>query len=307
MEAPIVAIGQQLRQDLQAQFDPVKVEVPQPNTGFAALDNPQPEAPVAPAKPTDDFEKRMGKVMAQAQKVQADRSAFAAEQAQHKADMAELARYRELKARAKEDPVAWAEEGGYQPDQYAAQLIEKGSLTPEKRKILEQGQELQELKSWRTKQEQAQVQAQNNALYGQVRTDLEAFASQNVEAFDLVHRTKSYDRVLSHIQDHFKRTQALGDPEILPYEQAFEMAERELEEYYSPVLESPKLRSRMTPAAVEPESPTAALPQLAQRKPVGTINKNMRAQSAPPKQLTEAERLQKAGEVLLGQMNARRG
>lgn len=313
MNDPFVSVGQQLKDEMSARFEPIKVEVPQPNTGFAAQDNPQPEAP-APVNPNaaqikDDFEKRMSKVMSQAQKVQADRQQVAAERQQHAADLAELARYRELKARAKEDPVAWAEEGGYQPDQYAAQLIEKGSLTPERRKILEQQQELQELKSWRQSQEAQQAQAQTQQHYSTVRSQLASFGQENPEQFDLVHRTKSYDRVLSAIQQEYKQAEAMGDAPSDPWvfaQTAFERVESELEQYYAPVLESPKLRSKLAPAAAEQQSPAAPSSQLAVRKPAGTINSKMRAASAPPKELSEGERLQRAGEVLLSQIYGRR-
>jgi hypothetical protein len=312
MDSNYASVGAQLKEQLAMQFDAPKehldgkAEHPNPSLGFETTEAPpapepaQPDKTEAPSSPSvSDFDTRMAKVMSQAQKVQQERQAFAAEQAKFKADLEELARFRDLKARAKEDPVSVAETFGYKPDEYATVLMEKGSLTPDRRKILEQSQEIQELKGWRQKQEEAAQAAQQQQLYQNSRSMLEQFAATNAEKYDLIHRTGAYDRVLHHIQNHWNQTSALGEPEIMPFEQAFDLAEQELEQYYTPVLESPKIRSKLISAA----APSNAPPD---RKPIGISNK-LRAQSAPPKELTEAERLQKAGEFLFSQIHGRRG
>jgi hypothetical protein len=321
MDAPMVTVSEQLKQELTNHFEPKKVEVPQPNTGFAALDNPAGSVEVnaepqtgsvdvnkTVAEPPADFDKRMAKIIAQSQKVQAERQAFAAEQAKLKADMDELARFRELKARAKDDPVSVAETFGYKPDEYATVLMEKGSLTPERRKILEQQQELNDLKSWRAKQEEERKQAEAQRHYVETRQGLEKFAGESAEQYDLVLRTKNFDRVLAKVQELINHAKQTGEEVENPWDyvpQAFDHVERELEEYFKPMLESPKFKTASVVA--EQPNPTAPLLQSAARKPVGTINSKLRAQSAAPKELTEAERFQKAGEVLLGQIYGRRG
>lgn len=301
MDAPFVSIGTELKQQIE--------------TKLAANDPPAPqaapvEAPVeAPAPKVDDYERRMQKVLSQAQRVQAEKQAFAAEQARFKADMDELAQYRELKARAKDDPVSVAETFGYKPDEYATLLMEKGSLTPERRKILEQQKELQDLKSWRQQQEQQQQQAQVQQLYNSVQHEMASFVAEHAEQYDLVHRTRSYDRVLKEVQTQYQHAIALGEEIQDPWEfmpSALQKVEKELEDFYAPVVESPKFRSKLAPQAAEPRAPGAPLAQPAVRKPLGTINSKMRAESVPPKELSEAERLQKAGEALLNQMYGRR-
>lgn len=313
MNAPPVTVAQQLKQDLQAAFEPVVTQHPNPQTGFAALDRPEaaPEAPAAPVeqsggvKPPSDAaaDPRMARVIAEARKNQAEKQAIAQERAQIKAELEELARFREMKARATEDPVAWAEMGGFKPDEYATVLMEKGSLTPERRKLLEQQKEINELRDWRQQMQEQQELQQGRQLYQTVRQEMEGFASAAGETYDLVHRTGSYDDVLKVIQKHYQETAALGEPEILPYEDAFAQVEQALEARYAPVLESPKLRSRMgVPAPSAPQSP------MAPRKPQGTINKNMRgAPSAPPtKERSAQENLQAAGEHFWAQIYGRR-
>lgn len=177
-------------------------------------------------------------------------------------------------------------------------------MSPERRKILEQQQQLNELNSWKQSFEQKQQQQVMQQQYGTVQSQLKDYAKQAGEQYDLVSRTGAYDQVLAKIQEQFHAAQVAGDEVSDPWDfapAAFEQVEQELEARYAPVLESPKLRSRLTQ---QPES-AAPLAQPAARKPAG-INKQMRATSAPPRALTEAERFQKAGELLLNQMYGRR-
>ncbi len=318
MQVDTVTVAEQLKMDLDDAMLPKRVEMPQPNTGFAALDNPesvpapesQPGREVAP-KVDVDHERRKALIMDQAQRMQAERQQFAQERAQHAQDLKELARYRDLKARAKEDPVGIAEEFGYEPDKYATTLVEKGALTPEKRRLIEQAQEIKDLKSWRAQQEQQAQANQQQTLQNQVFSEFEQFAASRDGEFDLVHRTKSYDKVLAKIVDHHRRTSAMGEPETLPPEVAFAQVEKELEDYYAPVLESPKIRSRMASQYAESDGPAASSPQQAARKPAGTINSKMRSGtgqvSAPPqKKMTEQERMKAAGDIVLNQIYGRR-
>ena len=311
MNAPPVTVAQQLKQDLQAAFEPAVTQHPNPQTGFAPSEpTPEPAAPPVEQsggiKPPSDgqADPRMARVIAEARKNQAEKQAIAQERAQIKAELEELARFREMKARATEDPVAWAEMGGFKPDEYATVLMEKGSLTPERRKLLEQQKEINELRDWRQQMQEQQQLQQGRQLYDTVRKEMEGFASAAGETYDLVHRTGSYDDVLKVIQRHYEETAALGEPQILPYEEAFAQVEQALEARYAPVLESPKLRSRMgVPAPSAPQLPTAS------RKPQGTITKNMRGASSvtPSKELSERERLQKAGEHFWNSIYGRRG
>lgn len=322
MDSPRVSVGTDLRNQMADIFAPKHVEVPQPNTGFAALDamkegaaeisepnEPQESAQPAPRAPKaapDDG--RMAKIVAQAQKVQADRQALAQEKAEHAADMAELARMRALRAISKEDPVAWAEEGGYKPDEYATTLMEKGSLNPERRRLLEQQKEISELKSWKQQQVEQQAAQQQSHYKNAAQQEMVAALDTFGDTYDLVKRTKSYDRVLDKITEHYRANiEAVDNPSdaILPYEEAFAAVERELEEYYSPVLESPKFRSKLATESVT-QGPGAALTQPAARKSPGTINSKFKAQSSAPRPLSENERLAKAGEFFLNQTYGRR-
>jgi hypothetical protein len=153
--------------------------------------------------PIDD---RMARVIQQAQQVRAEREAWKREQEQHKADLEELARYRELKAHAKDDPVAIAETFGYKPDEYATLLVEKGAFTPEKRLIFEQRKELEELKTWKNQFEQQQKEQRNAYAYNQTVGALRNFADQAGEQYDLIRRTGAYDLVIQKFHEHYQRT-----------------------------------------------------------------------------------------------------
>jgi hypothetical protein len=321
MDSPVVTAAESLRTELSGKFaDSIKVTStldanmrPVDAEARVRMDAPSmsapergPEAPQAPQAPTpppapSPADARMAKVLGEAQKVRAERAAVAQERAQYQAELQELAQFRQMKAIAKEDPVAWAEFGGYsKPDEYATTLMEKGTMSPDRRKILEQAQQLnsmqQKFQQFEQKQQQAQVQGHYQTVVG----ELTQFATQNADRFDLVARTKSYDQVLGVINQHYQATQVTGEPEVMSYEQACEIVETQLEQQYAPMLESPKFRSRLGQ-----EAPAAPLAQQAARKPAG-INSKMRAASAPPAQMTEAERLQKAGEIFLGQIYSRR-
>ncbi len=324
MDTDFVSVGQQLQQEIGAKFaDSIKTistldakmqpVVEEARTSVpSTFTSASQSAPVAPeaaptAAPVPEpvrEDPRMSKVIAEAQRVRAARAAVKAERAQMQADMAELARYRQLKAISKEDPVAWAEEGGYKPDEFATTLMEKGSMSPERRKILEQQKELNEIKTWKNDFQKQQQQAQMQQQYSTVQSQLKQYATQAGEQYDLVARTGSYDQVLAKIQEQVHQAQAMGDTVSDPWQfadAAFSAVEQELENRYAPVLESPKLRSRLGQSA----DPAASLPQPAARKPAG-INSKMRAASAPPRELSQAERFQKAGEVLLNQIYGRR-
>lgn len=265
------------------------------------------KAKAAPVKaepaPSDDYDRRMAKVMAAAQKVQAERQAAKQESVQMKADMEELARYRELKARAKEDPVGWAELAEIKPDEYATMLMDKGSFSPERKKILEQQKQLNELQSWKQEQETQRRQQEENYVRNQVVNEVEAEIAKHGDRFDLVQRTKSHAAVIDEIVKHYNSTidPDLGIGETLPYEEALERVEAKLVAFYSPLLESPKLRK----SGQQPSAPASG--QQASRKPQATItNKMTGGRTTPQKELSEQDRLKLAAEHLFGQMLARR-
>lgn len=262
------------------------------------------QAKTAPVKeaPDSDYDKRMAKVMAAAQKVQAERQAAKQEAAKLAADMAELARYRELKARAKEDPVGWAELAEIQPDEYATLLMDKGSFSPERKKILEQQKQLNELATWKQQQEEQARQAEHQRVYQGAVQQVRSAVESAGDAYDLVQRTGAYDQVIKVIQDHYMATidPDLGIGEEMPLEQALAQVEAKLVAFYSPMLESPKLRK----SGQQPSAPTSGQP--AARKPSATITNKMSARTAAPREMSEQERLQKAAEHLFGQMTARR-
>lgn len=323
MDTEFVTVGMELKQQLAARqeapavktydFNSGLVEKPAP-TAAAQAESPEEaqevaeqvvaQAKAAPVKeaPADDYDKRMAKVMAAAQKVQAERQAAKQEATQWAADKAELARYRELKARAKEDPVGWAELAEIQPDEYATLLMDKGSFSPERKKILEQQKQLNELASWKEQQEAQRRQQEEQYVRHQVINEVDAEIAKHGDRFDLVHRTKSHSAVIQEIQEHYNKTvdPDLGIGEILPYEDALERVEAKLVAFYSPLLESPKLRK----SGQQPSAPASGQP--AARKPSATISKQMTARTASPREMTEAERLQKAAEHLFGQMTAKR-
>ncbi len=327
MESNFVSVGGQLQQELGKFADSVKVTstmdastkpdvsdmtgtklpstfVSSSDAPVEALEAPASPAEAAPVPEAPRTDPRMAKVIAEAQRVRAERDAVKQERAQMQADMAELARYRQLKAIAKEDPVAWAEEGGYKPDEYATTLMEKGSMSPERRKILEQQKQLNELSQWKTSFEAKQQEQAMQQQYGTVQNQLKDYASKAGEQYDLVARTGSYDKVLMKIQEQYHAAQLAGEHVDNAWEfadSAFSAVEQELENQYAPMLESPKLRSRLP----QPTEAAAASVQPAARKPTG-INSKMRATSAPPRPMTEAERMQKAGELLLNNMYGRR-
>lgn len=261
----------------------------------ATVAEAEPElTPAVSAKPAVEPDTRMQKVIAQAQQVRAERETFKREQMQSDADKAELQQLREMRTRAKEDPVAWAEAGGFKPDEYAAVLIDKGAVTPERRKAWEQSKQIEQLTSRLDQYEQQQTQRKQQSDYNQVIDEMKAFAESSGETYDLIRRSGDYQRVLTKIDQHYQTTAAMGEAELLPYEQAFEMAEQELfDKVYAPVLDSPKIRGKKANATT-PSTQSATPVQ----RPSGTISQKMRSASSPPQQINETQSLEAAGRML---------
>lgn len=317
MDAPFVTVSQALKDSISSLNDTmgppietVKMENP-PSTGFKTPEpaaEPPPEKPAAAEKaaapaPDPKFESRMSKLTAQAQKVRQEQAALKAERDQMAADLAELQRFRELKGLAKEDPVAVAEAFGFKPDEYATTLIEKGAMSPERRKLLEQAKEINELKTWQKQQvEQAEAQRRQALISGTMK-EFQDFASAAGDKYDLVKRTGAYGEVLKRVEKHYLETMAAGEPEEMPLDEAFALVEAELEQQYAPLLESPKLRTRGKSAATSQATSSGS---ASARKPSGTISSTMRGASTKPEKLSERERMEKAGEVFLNQIYGRR-
>ena len=263
-----------------------------------------PEAPApkqAPQREMPDFDQRMQKLSGAQRKLQEERAAIKAERDAHSQEMAEFQRYKELKSRAKEDPVAWAEEGGFKPDEYATHLMEKGSFSPERRQLLEQKRELDELKSWRSEQEQSRKAQEFQGLQNQIMGEMHNIAQSSDGQFDLVTRTGAYPQVLKEIQDHYVSTMdpETGTGETLSYEDAMQRVEDRLVALYSPLLESPKFNR----AGSSARSTQAAQPS---RKPSATITNKMGGRSAPNRPLTEAEQMERAGQIFAANLTGRR-
>lgn len=321
MQTEFVSVGQQLKDELAkktfdggpaVQFLEDKQPAPAPAAKAAPPPAPEPE-PVAeepaPAPPQQDrladFEKRLAKLQTVGLKTQQEREALKAEREAFRAEQEEYRKFQEIRARAKEDPVAWAELGGFKPDEYATTLVEKGSFSPERKRLIEQQQKINELEQWRQEQIAAQQKAAADAQMNQVISEMRQFEP---EKFDLVHRTNAYKEVMAEYQRHWEATAAAsddGEGEMLTPEEAFSRVESRLEKMYAPLLESPKFKSKLG-QGVGAETSAATSSQSAARKSPGTITNKLKASSAAPRQMTEAERLQKAGELLLAQMYGRK-
>lgn len=277
----------------------------------AAHAAPAPEAAApAPTPAVDpDMEKRFAKLNSASAKLQEERRALNAEREQMRAEFAELMQIKEFrdKGLAKEDPVAWARFGGFDaPDEYATTLIEKGQLTPERRRLIEQERELADLKNWRNQQEKQAQEAAMAQAQARKLEEIKSFGTseENFEKFDLVNRFNAHNLVLNEIATHYARTMdpETGVGEELTLEQAYEIVESRIDKELAPALESPKLRSRLGARAPQaPAQSVSALPATP-RHPTGpTITSRMRAQATTaPRQLSEQERLEAAFNILLG-------
>lgn len=260
------------------------------------------EAPAAPQPVVPDAENRFAKLSAASQRLQAERQAFADERRQFAAQQEEFAKWKQIIEAAKEDPVALAELAGYEaPDKYATALIEKGTLSPERRRILELEKQVQEDRNWRTEFEQKQQQAAAQQVQQNVMDHLTDFATQNAEAFPLVAATKGYNDVLGIIQQHYQSTvdPETGVGEVMPVEQAFEIYENHLDKQVKQLLELPQVKSRYAPAPVGPASMETLLPVPAPRKPTSPTlsSRNVRPQTGAVKPSTGPD-FEKAGDYL---------
>lgn len=304
MDSQPQSFAELLKVQLQQAEAPGEQAPPSAKTSEVAPEGRQNVSPndTLPASGSQDVKRepqndpRLAKLIQQSQQVRAEREAWKKEQEQYKADLAELQQLRELKQRAKEDPVSWAELGGYKPDEYAAALIDKGAMTPERRKIFEQQKELNEMKAWRQSVEEREQKAAQQAQYNQLVESLKGLANDHNDKFDLVKRAGAYDLALQKWQEHYNKTSLLGEPESLPWEYALEQAEEHLLKFYEPVLESPKLKARYG-ATAPASAPAPTAPAARQR---GSINPANRGNSAPPKEMSEVEGLEAAGRLLFG-------
>ena len=302
MEAPK---GFGLNQEIEAAIRQ-EMEGSQPAAAVPQAAEPAtPRNEVRQAPTSDDLAPRFAKLNAASAKLQQERQQFKMEMEQRKADFEELQRLREARARAKEDPVTWAKLAGFeQPDEYAVTLVDKGAMTPDRRRIIEQEKELRELKSWREQQETERREAAQQAQQRQMLDQIAQFgkSEENAERFDLVNRLGVHHLVLEEIKAHWQRTfdPSVEQGEVLPIDQAYAAVEDRLDKELSPLLESPKYRSRFASAPAEASSAPAST--LAPRHSKGTtITGKMHGSVSQPRELSEDERMEAAFKLMFGE------
>lgn len=334
MEVQHVSVGEMLKQSIaeaqaakSGQNDHVPAETPAETpaeavetaeTEAAAASEPEPEpkntakSVKTEAKSPPDVDKRLEKLSAASQRLISERQKFAEERKQYEKELAEARQWREIVQNAKEDPVSLAELAGIEPDKYATLLLEKGSLTPERRRVLENEKKVRSLEERLQQKEVAErereaVQTKQQVLRQiatQLRRDEEVSAK-----FELVNELGRYEDVLKIIEEEYHRSVEIDpdDPKFLSFDEAAEIIESRLDKELERLVKLNKIRSKVGSLPSGAESPAKASNSAASRKSPGTITSKVRAQSSAPKQMTEAERLQAAGEYLLAQMQGRRG
>lgn len=249
---------------------------------LAATPEPAEEEPVEevapPPKPTQTREELRIQALIDARSAaKQERDALKAEQAARQladTERAELEEYRELRRMAKEDPVYVADKLGYKkPDEFATALIDKGAMTPDRRRMLELEREVKESREWRQSFEKRQQETSaEQAMAGKV-AEAQRVAASDADRFELVSAYNAYGLAVQRQLAHYQETAALGAPEILPMEECLEAVEQHIfETTLKPVLNSKKLSgarttspaARPSPAPVARKSgPTQARPQTA--------------------------------------------
>lgn len=295
---------------LRAQFDGAPAAAPEPDAPPAPPPGSVEPPPITiegsagvtatppPPKPRgDDADARVAKIVAAQQQARAEHETRKREAAAFQLAEQERREYEEFKAmraRALEDPVGWAEYGGYKkPDEYAAAVVDKGALTPDRRRLLETEQRAIRAEQRMAQWEQQQQQRDAEQAYGQLRNTMQQIAQASGDTYDLIARSGSYDEVLHRINQHYKDT-----GEMLALEQGMELVEQELlDKRYGPVAESPKIRARYSSAPSGGQSAPSHAPAARSR---GT--QNLRATSSPQPQMSEAQSLEEAGKLLFGNM-----
>lgn len=268
---------------------PALAEASPANTDTVQPPPPGPAAPSAPTPTETAPDARLQKLIAAQQQARQEHLTRRQELTLAEQDRRDLDEYRALKARAKEDPVAWAEAGGYKPDEYAATLIDKGAMTPERRQLMEVRKELNELKSFRAEYSAQQERATTERNHALVVGELTRIAESDGEAYDLVKRVPgAYNSAINRVLSHYRDT-----GEELPLAHALQLTEQELlDTYFAPVADSPKIRARYAAPAGTAPSASSAAPAARQRTP------NLRATSAPPAPMDEAAGFEQAGKLL---------
>lgn len=265
-----------------------------------------PEASQTPeaAPNVPDIDKRFEKLSAASQKLIQDRQKFAEEQKAFQKELEDLKKWKTVVENAKEDPVSLAELAGIEPDKYAALLLEKGSLAPERKKLVELTQKVKEME---TKAERAAREAKERetAQYFQrVDHNIKTFLEDAQDEFPLtyIQRERLAPTIRQVMINHYQQTM---DPETgeggerLSIEEAAKQMEASLDKELEPYLQLAKIRNKLGVAS----SPGNTSSAPATRKS-GTISNKMRAQSAAPKEkvLSEEERMEHAGKLFFDKM-----
>jgi hypothetical protein len=275
-----------------------------PPSAAPATEPPAPATPPAPpaeAAPAPTQADRTYEKLIEARRAaRAEQEALKAERAARQLDdasRAELEEYRQLKALAKEDPVYVAEKLGYKkPDEFAATLMDKGAMTPDRRRLLEheaQASELRkEVEAMRRERQEEKVQAAYSARIREIQDTI----ATAPETYDLVNRFQAWPQVVQAQIEHWNHTSQMGAPEELPLEHALEQVEQHLfDSYVKRVAESPKLRGYSAGA----QAPTPrVLPQAAPAARQSGPSQARPTSAAPSTELTEEQAFQKAGELL---------
>lgn len=262
--------------------------------------------------PPADIDTRLAKLSQASQKLIAERQKFSEERKQHEKELLEARQWREIVQNAKEDPVSLAELAGLAPDTYATLLFEKGSLTPERKRVIENEKKVrtleERLQAKEAAEQQREASLQKQQILSQMTKQLRS-GDESLEKYELVNHLNRYEDVLKVIEKSYHDSVAADpdNPSFMSFEEAAEIVEAQLDKELEHLVKLNKLRNKVGNLASGADTPAKASNSAASRKTPGTITSKVRAQSSPPKELSEAERMRLAGELLLAQMQGRRG
>lgn len=225
---------------------PAPAEVPQESAEVPATAVPVPEVP-------QDLGKQFGALARQRKRDELSRSELQKARDQHAAEMAELKKYNELKAKAKQDPKAWFEHTGLTLDDIVNDYIKETAPPTEQQRIEALERTVSEYrenvqKAAKHREEMATAEAEKAA-----RANVARLVSEASERYELINAKGVHDEVFDLIMRNFRET----GKDNMSVERAADLLEEQLFEEQKEL--AGKAKKKLAPLfASSPEAGTEA-------------------------------------------------
>jgi len=265
---------------------PPKVEPPKPDAAKAAADRDA--AALARARRVEAANREAE------QRIKTEQARFEDERKHHAAELAQAAEYKRLQA-LKDDPLKAMEALGYTPQQILDRIAKgDAAKTPEEiaktivdKTLAERDAKAKQEAEQRQKEAAEQAQVNARAIYARAQDDLTRLVKADPDKYEFCNRLENPGkRAYEIVEEYWKLTEADGTAELLPFHEALETLEEDLEKEHLTFSENSKklkARAEAEAAAKKKADEEAAAAAAAAKKKGPREARPMSGFKTPPK------------------------